>query len=525
MDVSSKSDPVEAEVYTHRLSVRAIAKIMSWSLGLALLVAAAIAKLEVIPPLFWDEGWTLSVARNWVELGHYGRLSLGEKTPQGLQAAYPVMMSVSLAFKFLGIGVWQARLVFVVYFIAAVAILFALACRFYDRRVAVASLMVLFLSGGLENHPLLFARQVFGEIPAIFFLLAGYLCFLRAERGIYLIGAIVFWSLALVTKVQVLPFWFASLILPLAAAVFLRRWAIVRAFAIGFLSAWVLAYLVQELIVRFLIPAGLPVSGLPLTIGVVANPFRRLIALITTLEIAVPTLMGLVWVARQVVSKDSLKDHTAAVRLAYFVLTGSWFAWYLLFSVGWPRYLLPAMFLSSIFAAVMIRDWTDGFQVIESLRRAATDLARFRLPRSTLYVISGVVLTAWAVTQTVSDLKYAIAAGRNDWLGQTVQYVQKELLPTAVIESYDAELFFFLRHRYHYPPDQVHVELIRQKEHAETPAIDYDPLKADPDYLIVGPWCSYYRCYDAVLSGDNFRLVKRFGSYRIFERMRNTPGS
>ena len=77
--------------------MRAIAKIISWSLGMALLVAATIAKLEIVPPLFWDEGWTLSVARNWVELGHYGRLSLGEKAPHGLQAAYPVTLSVALA--------------------------------------------------------------------------------------------------------------------------------------------------------------------------------------------------------------------------------------------------------------------------------------------------------------------------------------------------------------------------------------------------------------------------------------------
>ena len=128
------------------------------------------------------------------------------------------------------------------------------------------------------------------------------------------------------------------------------------------------------------------------------------------------------------------------------------------------------------------------------------------------------LLTGWTVTQTVSDLRYAIAAGRNDWLGQTVHYLQKEVPPTAVIESYDAELFFFLRHRYHYPPDQVHVELIRQKEHAVTPTIDYDPLKAGPDYLIVGPWCSYYQCYDALVSGDAFRLIQRFGPYQIFER-------
>ena len=34
-----------------------------------LVVLAATVKLESAPPLWWDEGWTLSVARNWTEQG------------------------------------------------------------------------------------------------------------------------------------------------------------------------------------------------------------------------------------------------------------------------------------------------------------------------------------------------------------------------------------------------------------------------------------------------------------------------
>jgi hypothetical protein len=463
------------------------------------------------------------VARNWVELGHYGRLSLGKEAPHGLQAAYPVTMSVALAFKYLGVGLFQARLVFVGYFIAALAILFVLACRFYDRRVAVATLMVLLLSGGLENHPLLIARQVFGEIPSLLFLLAGYLCFLRAgDRpglGLYFLGSIVFWSLALITKAQVLPFWLASLVLPFSAAVFLRRWSIARSFAVGIVGAGMLGYFGQQLISQSVIPVASPVSGLQAAVGLVFNPFRRLIALVTTLEIGLPTLLGLLWAARNLISKDSLESHAGAVRLAYLILAGTWFVWYELFSVGWARYLFPTIFLASIFVAVMIRDWTDGFQLIASLRRTAMGLARLQYSQRSLYVVVAVVLAVWSIAQTAGDLRYAVLVAKNDRLHQTVDYINRNIPPGAVIETYDAELFFFLRQPYHYPPDQVHVELIRQKERAETRAIDYDPLEVDPDYLIVGPWCSYYKCYDAVLSGSAFKFVRRFGPYQIFERV------
>lgn len=85
------------------------------------------------------------------------------------------------------------------------------------------------------------------------------------------------------------------------------------------------------------------------------------------------------------------------------------------------------------------------------------------------------------------------------------------LVFVAIIETYESELFFLLDRRYHYPPDQVHVELIRREDLGESRVIDYDPLSADPDYLVVGGWCRYYKCYDSVLTNGVFRLVKTFG--------------
>jgi hypothetical protein len=60
-------------------------------------------RLGSSPALLWDEGWTVSVARNWVELGHYGRLSLGKTTLPGLEASFPVTGAVALAFKYLSV--------------------------------------------------------------------------------------------------------------------------------------------------------------------------------------------------------------------------------------------------------------------------------------------------------------------------------------------------------------------------------------------------------------------------------------
>jgi hypothetical protein len=73
-------------------------KFRSWSVFTISLTAlfASLFRLDSVPPLWWDEGWTLSVARNWLEHGHYGRLLAGDFVPPGLQAAPVVTDCVGL---------------------------------------------------------------------------------------------------------------------------------------------------------------------------------------------------------------------------------------------------------------------------------------------------------------------------------------------------------------------------------------------------------------------------------------------
>lgn len=67
-------------------------------------------RLPTAPPLWWDEGWTLSVARNWVETGHYGRFLDGTPVSPRLAAAPPVVLPMALSFRLFGVGAWQGRL-------------------------------------------------------------------------------------------------------------------------------------------------------------------------------------------------------------------------------------------------------------------------------------------------------------------------------------------------------------------------------------------------------------------------------
>ena len=48
---------------------------------------SGVVHIQSFPPLFFDEGWTVCVARTWVESGHYGCLLMGEPAPPSLAAA------------------------------------------------------------------------------------------------------------------------------------------------------------------------------------------------------------------------------------------------------------------------------------------------------------------------------------------------------------------------------------------------------------------------------------------------------
>jgi hypothetical protein len=56
------------------------------------------------------------------------------------------------------------------------------------------------------------------------------------------------------------------------------------------------------------------------------------------------------------------------------------------------------------------------------------------------------------------------------------------------------------------PLDQIHVELIRRTFlYDDATLIDYNPLTANPDYLVVGPHSKQWRLYDDVLKTGAFR--------------------
>jgi hypothetical protein len=495
----------------------------------ALVFWAGSFNLEGFPSLWWDEGWTLTVARNWVERGHYGRLLAGEPTPSGLEAAFPITALVGLSFHLFGVGIWQGRIIGLVFMVGALGMMYYLALRSYDHRAAIGTMgVILLMSPHPATHPLYMGRQVLAEIPAVFYLLAGYSFFwlaLTRSRG-FLAAAVFLWGIGLVSKITVLPFWAISLSWPLGVALTRRRWDLAGLFGAGFLGSlwagWMLGRGGQLLLPGHR-PPTTSLQGAYEVTSFVLGGFNRLFALQVILQFALPTLIALCWATAKLFQRErraGLAPEVELMRLALLGLSASWFAWYALLSIGWPRYLLPPMFVSSLFVSVMLNDLSDSFH-LPSLKAALVEAVKNRRFNQK---IGGFLLAMILILVTLPPtlkLLYRPYSVRGDTSAvQTANFLNSRIPDHVLVETYESELHFLLKRRVHYPPDQVHVELNRRTFLGQDVSLGYDPLAADPDYLVIGSQGRMWQLYDPVVASGAFRLLHRFGGYQVYERAR-----
>jgi 4-amino-4-deoxy-L-arabinose transferase-like glycosyltransferase len=493
-----------------------------------LLVALGLWHLSA-PPTWWDEGWTLSVARTWVEHGHYGRLLNNELAPPGLEAALPTTGSVALSFRLLGVGLWQGRLPGVLYAVGALGLMYALAARLYNQRIAVATMVVLLLLPmHPQLHPLIMGRQVLAEMPMLCFLLAGYLALLPALRRSrwMLLVAILFWALAINTKAQTLPFWGASLAVPLGAMLIKRQWKTAVLLGLGLPSSYMFAgglLWLQRVALQDGTLVGTPVTGIYEVTAFVLSSFNRMFALQMFLFLGLPTFFGLGYAVWQWMNRFKQRTSVAevdVVRLALLTLSGSWLAWYLMLSVGVPRYLFPATFLGSVFVAPLFARLTAEFNIVETLNRTGALLRRRQIRWENIGALTVVVVLASMLSLTLLTLQRYYVNNNDQSAQEVASYLNTQTAPDALIETYESELHFLLNRPYHYPPDQLHVELNRRSLLGLEVDIKYDPLEADPDYLVVGDFSRNNDLYEPVLVDGTFRLLQRHGGYNVYERVR-----
>ncbi len=492
------------------------------ALGLGCIVLLTCARLSSAPTLWWDEGWTMAVARNWIEHGHYGQFLSGQPAPLGLAAAFPIVAPVALSFRLFGVGIWQARLPFVLITLAAFVFIYLLANQLYSRHVATGAVAVLLLtSTNWWLNPILMGRQVLGEVPALLFLLIGYASILDVINGrrLYILPVAVFWGLALITKAQVLPFWTVSLLIPAVIVAIKRRGRIAVALLLGWLTSLIVSRLLLlgiDLLLRGHTLPNPPIPGLYQITALVTVGQVRGLAFVAAFILGLPTVLGLAYGLRRLThdvrARNGADSGAAVVRLALLSLATSWLVWYLLLSIAWLRYLFPVTFVGSIFLSAYLHDLVASLRLSVSSRRGVA----LRLVRGVL--VFGVI--ALAVQGNMRVLYGAYVRDAETSVLDAAAYLNTQTPDGSLIESYESELFPFLKRPYHFPPDTTQVPLTRRVFMGQDIPVGYDALQADPDYLVVKPGSHLYEVYKGVVESGAFILIKQIGPYGIYERSR-----
>jgi hypothetical protein len=511
-------------------------------LALILLALTTLIQLNRIPPLWWDEGWTLVVARNLAVDDYYGRYLAGSAVSPEMAGSFPVVAQVAASFRLLGVGVWQGRLPGVLCLWVAFVLLYFLARCLYNRTIAVGALVVtLLMSVGPWLHPLIIGRQVLSEVPMVFYLLAGYACLygtLRRRAWLILPTMFIF-AIAVRVKAQVPPFWMASMLLPFIVALY-RRWERVLILLVivivgtHFTANYGIVWIQDQLIAGHTV-AGSPLPGLMEVTAVVLDWNIRLNAISIAFSFGLPTVIGLAAAAwgsftslfprHKSQAAIPLDPAVETLRLALLGFSSSWLAWFILFGMSTVRYLFPVVFIGSIFTSALLYRLTAHFNLRETIKQAASVVLHRQFKPNSLGALLAVILIAATVPfnfLTLDLLSFYLDYNPNakPVAEQVDDYLNTRTPSQSLIESYDSELFFLLDRPYHYPPDDLHVSLIRRADLKQDVPIEYNPLAADPDYLVVGHFSSKWHLYDEVITSGAFRKIDEFPGYEIYERVR-----
>jgi hypothetical protein len=198
------------------------------------------------------------------------------------------------------------------------------------------------------------------------------------------------------------------------------------------------------------------------------------------------------------------------------LVAAGWLAWFALLCAGEPRYALPGLFIAAPCTAAFLAYLTRDFDIHYVRGTLAALVQKRRLDLDGRKVIVALVLLAVMLWVGVQE-RYAIRAREDDRdLMAVTAFLHTHTPSAALIETYDSELFLLLNRPYTYAPAHVLVEIIRHHQQLGPPP-QYDPLSANPGYLVVGDYGRWAGFYKPLVEQNRIRLVKMIGRYQVYE--------
>lgn len=178
---------------------------------LLIIVFFGLFRVTESPPFSFDEGSAVQVATNLSEFGIDG-FQFAPDTIEHVSIltsiGYPLLYALAFWFKLFGVGIFQARVMMVVYMFGFAVVSFLLLKRLYGTTLALSSLALLVTFPPFYS----FGKNVIGEVPVLFFLTLFLLFFNVAtthkpeKKRFWLILAGISAGLCIVTKTMALAF-------------------------------------------------------------------------------------------------------------------------------------------------------------------------------------------------------------------------------------------------------------------------------------------------------------------------------
>ena len=489
-----------------------------WAAILVVLVLfLAFYNLEHWPPTWFDEGVHLLAAK---------KLALEGKYRFGPALGPTVFFPVAAVFRVAGVGLLPARVIMIGYLFLCLAAFYALARYLGGWKVATAGTLLLISSPGVNI--LRWGRQALGEVPATLFFLVGILLWLRAMKaehrsywkGILILSG-VFLGLAILTKNQfflLVPAW---VLLWIANRLYYRQ-VNHSTFVMPLFSAivCVLAWYVGQ---ALFFPSGgrLATQNLQEWLNALGrgmltfSPPRMLDAikfLLSQDAFYAWVLPGVLYAVLLALRRS--KEGLPWALLAFVVVV--WLGWFIIFSVGWPRYAFLPLVVTTIFIAQFFHDWTGEYQVpFGELWK------KIRLGRYDPILAGRAVLTVLFLLMVMRPLQgrfTEVISEGNDAPQRMATYIVTHLPSGVEIETYDPEVCFLSGYDCHCPPAGILDAAIEYVWYKATPPSEhYDFRQHGAQYLLIGEFGRWAHIYALEVVEEHYDLVVSIGGYELYK--------
>ena len=468
-----------------------------WGFLLVVLVTFSLLNIYLSPfGGFHVEGIDLQPPKNLARHGIYGTLSVEgfEKYTYRISAGPGILLPNALVFKIFGINVYNSRLLYVLFIIAAAITFYVLARDMYGRKVALLALFFVIFSSFLVG-----IMGADAYTPAIVYLLLGALFWFKSietNKNTYLYLCGFFWGLSFQTQWLFLFAIFAAIatciVLYLSKNGLRSKYYLIPSLMVILVSlAWTLFRILNvglraEVVhlQQFWVEHGHRAVGSGAEEGIVsslfaiARPITTLVQIDLWGQLQFFLIIPAIIYAFILIGKSKWTDYRSIFILSFVLI---WFSWFFFFNYDLVRtHLQTVLFMSQLFVAKLLYDlWqysstsNEGFLYLTKNKETESTTMSYLLKVILICIVLGKILFPF-FTKTADVYKYNMTLTQP--YKEMRQYIKNNTESDAVFSGWDWSMPWYI------DIDNAGDHLIKDRK-------IYPPGQREsvPEYFIVSP--------------------------------------